>query len=289
MWSARFRRNRSVFELCDTNMLVESWHHLLKGKFLEGKRNRRVDHLLHVLVNDTIPYFIGKHRRQEFGFEGPDLEVKRRMEVESRSLSIKKESIDKVEGQAVYRVCSQSDAAQIYLVDIEAYTCDCLSFPLIDFCKHICAVQRLFPEGCTELPISTLNFSSTSILSTDSDTEDDEEELKEPTTIAEDPVRDLVNRLQHLAVRTRLSPPSHLSKSWNTLQLAVDAVLAETDFTDAEVLPPRKKIAPNEGAGWQSTQAVMGVPVKGKRQSKHTDPYSGGEQSGRKGTLEARQ
>lgn len=24
MWSARFRRNRSVFELCDTNMLVES-------------------------------------------------------------------------------------------------------------------------------------------------------------------------------------------------------------------------------------------------------------------------
>ncbi|KAJ6555681.1 hypothetical protein DFH09DRAFT_889814, partial [Mycena vulgaris] len=61
------------------------WHHLLKGKFLEGKRNRRVDHLLHVLINKAIPYFIGKHCRQDFGFEGPDLEVKRRIEVESRA------------------------------------------------------------------------------------------------------------------------------------------------------------------------------------------------------------
>ncbi|KAJ7938711.1 hypothetical protein B0H13DRAFT_1583399, partial [Mycena leptocephala] len=80
MWSARYCRDRSIFELCDTNMLVESWHHLLKGNFLEGKRNRRVDHLLHVLINSAIPYFIAKHR-QDFGFEGPDLEVKRRMEV----------------------------------------------------------------------------------------------------------------------------------------------------------------------------------------------------------------
>ncbi|KAJ7248917.1 hypothetical protein C8J57DRAFT_978585, partial [Mycena rebaudengoi] len=81
MWSAQYRKNRGVFELGDTNMLVESWHHLLKAKFLEGKRNRRVDHLLHVLLNKAIPYFIARHRRQEFGFEGPDLEVKRRSEV----------------------------------------------------------------------------------------------------------------------------------------------------------------------------------------------------------------
>jgi hypothetical protein len=58
------------------------WHHLLKGKFLEGKRYRRVDHVLHVLINSAIPCFIAKHRCQDFGFEGPDLEVKRRMEVE---------------------------------------------------------------------------------------------------------------------------------------------------------------------------------------------------------------
>ncbi|KAJ7758830.1 hypothetical protein DFH07DRAFT_725533, partial [Mycena maculata] len=105
-----------------------------------------VDHLLHVLLNKAIPYFIGKQRRQDFGFEGPDLEVKRCMEVETRALSITEDSIQKVEGEAVYCVRSQSDPSQVYSVDVEAYSCDCLPFPLIDFCKHICAVQRIFPD-----------------------------------------------------------------------------------------------------------------------------------------------
>ncbi|KAJ7491630.1 hypothetical protein B0H11DRAFT_2191316 [Mycena galericulata] len=63
-----------------------------------------------------------------------------------------------------------------------------------------------------------------------------------------------------LAVRTRLCPPSRLSDSLRALQHAVDVVLAETEFTDAEVLSARKKVAPNERSGWQSTQQVMGVP-----------------------------
>ncbi|KAJ6537430.1 hypothetical protein DFH09DRAFT_815992, partial [Mycena vulgaris] len=55
---------------------------LLKGRFLEGKRNRHFVHLLHVLINRAIPYFIDKHRCQDFGFEGPDFEGKRCIEVE---------------------------------------------------------------------------------------------------------------------------------------------------------------------------------------------------------------
>ena len=58
LWSAVYREGCSVFEQCDMNMLVEaevqyyfpinvhwkltkfhSWHHVLKGKMLEGKRN----------------------------------------------------------------------------------------------------------------------------------------------------------------------------------------------------------------------------------------------------------
>lgn len=65
-----------------------SWHHLLKGNFMQGKRNRRLDHLLHILVDKAIPYFIHRHRRQEFGFKGPDLEVKKRIDIESRSQTI---------------------------------------------------------------------------------------------------------------------------------------------------------------------------------------------------------
>ena len=39
LWSAIYRTDRNVFQLCDTNMLVEAWHHLLKGTFMQGKRN----------------------------------------------------------------------------------------------------------------------------------------------------------------------------------------------------------------------------------------------------------
>ncbi|KAJ7238876.1 hypothetical protein C8J57DRAFT_978469, partial [Mycena rebaudengoi] len=81
LWSAVFRTDRGIFEMGDTNMLVESWHHLLKGHFLEGKRNRRLDHLIHVLYDIAIPHFIARHRRQEMGFEGPDLEMKHRIQV----------------------------------------------------------------------------------------------------------------------------------------------------------------------------------------------------------------
>ncbi|KAF8961834.1 hypothetical protein BDZ97DRAFT_1641064, partial [Flammula alnicola] len=78
LWSAVFRKDRTIFQLCDTNMLVEAWHHLLKGNFMQGKRNRRLDHLIHILVDHAIPHFIHRHRRQEFGFEGGDLEVQER-------------------------------------------------------------------------------------------------------------------------------------------------------------------------------------------------------------------
>ncbi|KAJ7436515.1 hypothetical protein B0H11DRAFT_1754820 [Mycena galericulata] len=252
MWSAKFRRDRNVFELGDTNML---------------------------------------HRRQDFGFEGPDLEVKRRMEVESRALSIGKDAIEKVDSESIYRVQSQSDPSHYYSVDIEAYTCDCLSFPLIDFCKHIGAVQRLFPEVAQEVPVSSLGNVSAAPTSSDSDEDEsgDEEDLSQ-ASITEDPrILDLINSLQHLAVRTRLSPPSYFNDSLLVLKHAVDTVLDETSFADVEVLPARKKVAPNQGSDWRSTQQVMGAPVKSKRKPKHTDPYSGGEQSGRKGQPDARQ
>ncbi|KAJ7171330.1 hypothetical protein C8R46DRAFT_836856, partial [Mycena filopes] len=96
MWAGVHQTGRNIFEACDTNMLVEayvilpreplahltsvpcSWHHLLKGKFLHGKRNRRLNHLLSTLLNEVLPYYALKQRRQAIGFEGPDIEVKKR-------------------------------------------------------------------------------------------------------------------------------------------------------------------------------------------------------------------
>ncbi|KAJ7792633.1 hypothetical protein B0H13DRAFT_1675711, partial [Mycena leptocephala] len=81
MWSGLYRTERDIFEACDTNMLIEAWHHVLKGKFFHGKRNRRLDHLLSTLLTEVLPYYALKQRRQELGFEGPDIEVKKRQNI----------------------------------------------------------------------------------------------------------------------------------------------------------------------------------------------------------------
>ncbi|KAJ7590061.1 hypothetical protein C8J56DRAFT_772163, partial [Mycena floridula] len=78
MWSAVFRKGRSIYDHSDTNMLIEAWHHVLKGKFLHGKRNRRMDYLIYVLLEDVIPFYKLKQRRQDDGFEGLNLEMARR-------------------------------------------------------------------------------------------------------------------------------------------------------------------------------------------------------------------
>ncbi|KAJ7110913.1 hypothetical protein C8R44DRAFT_633670 [Mycena epipterygia] len=93
MWSAVYRKDRTIFQLCDTNMLIEAWHHVLKGKFLLGKRNRRLDHLLSTLLTEVLPYYALKQRRQDFGFEGVDIEVKKRQDVIERSKIYVKEDI----------------------------------------------------------------------------------------------------------------------------------------------------------------------------------------------------
>ncbi|KAJ7233803.1 hypothetical protein C8J57DRAFT_1090296 [Mycena rebaudengoi] len=62
MWSAVYRTSHSIFEACDTNMLVEAWHHVLNGKFLHDKWNHHLDHLLNTLVNGVLLYYTLKQQ-----------------------------------------------------------------------------------------------------------------------------------------------------------------------------------------------------------------------------------
>jgi hypothetical protein len=140
LWSAVFHQNHNIFQACDTNMLVEAyvvyylgtrspsltffdrWHHLLKGKLMQGKHNQRLDHLLHILVDQAMPYFIHRHCQQEFGFEGPDLEVKKRLDIKSRLQSITLLQIPRAspeEGNQIFFVQSQSTVGVCYQVDLD--------------------------------------------------------------------------------------------------------------------------------------------------------------------------
>lgn len=93
MWSAVHRVDRDIFEEGDTNMLVEAWHHVLKGKFLDGKRNRRLDTLVCILHDDVIRHYKLRYHRQLHGFEGPDLEAQERIQVAERAREIAREDV----------------------------------------------------------------------------------------------------------------------------------------------------------------------------------------------------
>ncbi|KAJ7238362.1 hypothetical protein C8J57DRAFT_1528679 [Mycena rebaudengoi] len=106
MWSGVYRTARNIYEACDTNMLIEA-------QIPPYKRNRRLDHLLHTLLNDVLPYYALKQRRQELGFEGPDLEVKKRKDIIKRSKVYVKDDIQQI-SDSKYLVPSQSNPSKLY-------------------------------------------------------------------------------------------------------------------------------------------------------------------------------
>jgi hypothetical protein len=268
----------------------------LKGKHLEGKRNRRLDHLLHTLVCKAVPHLIARDRCQEFGFEGPDLEVKRRLEIQALAHKIESDQITPIENtnQNEFYVRSQSNPTQQYRVDIDIYTCDCSDFPHISFCKHICAVQYHFPEQVELRPLATIfsiSGSTTQVPNIspiiDDSNNDGSDEIPDSAINGAEETTDMLNdickQLQQLAIRARFSQPQQLTEPLRALHEALQN--ATPDFESPAKLPI-KRIPPNQHS-WPETASVMGVRIKTKRKN-HVDPYSGGEQSGKKARADAR-
>jgi hypothetical protein len=61
------------FDECNLISNLIRYHHVLKSHWLDGKRNQRIDHLIHMLVEGMIPYYETRHLREVVGLEGPDL------------------------------------------------------------------------------------------------------------------------------------------------------------------------------------------------------------------------
>ncbi|KAE9393407.1 hypothetical protein BT96DRAFT_943960 [Gymnopus androsaceus JB14] len=116
--------------------------------------------LLTVLCKRYLPYYHLKQARQEAGFEGKSLEVKKQKQVIATAFNeYCIEDIQVVNDPAdldyqnglpssstpvIYLVRSKSDSTKQYQVDLELYLCSSLDFTLIHFCKHLCVVQYFF-------------------------------------------------------------------------------------------------------------------------------------------------
>ncbi|KAJ7900815.1 hypothetical protein B0H13DRAFT_1622250 [Mycena leptocephala] len=251
MWSGLYRTERDIFEACDTNMLIEAY------------------------------------RRQELGFEGPDIEVKKRQDIIKRSKVYSKEDIQQIT-DTKFIVPSKSDPTKVYEVDIDTYTCTCLDYPLILYCKHLCAVQALFDEPGTpadgpaaspHIPsLSTLNESAPSVAPTQPTLPVEPTGPSEPTT---HPFARLVEKLERLTARLR-HPRKKDSQcsSLGDLEAAVDAMLLETD--SGTVLPTAQHLAPNKSSSWAQTREAMMPGVKTKKKPAGDPSYGAGVNSGSK-------
>ena len=233
-------------------------------------------------MTEVLPYYSLKQRRQELGFEGPDIEVKKRRDILKRSKSYTREDIEEVD-DGLYLVRSQSDPSKVYEVDIDTYTCTCLDFPLICFCKHICAVQMLFDEPTASPPLqssSTLPSLSRSLSPSlsSSDVATIVIPKRNPLTLVAEKLERLASRLRHPRKKNRSVDLTDLS-ALPDLEAALDAMMIATD-NGGSVLPSAKHLAP---VVKDSTARQQMMPnVKTRRVPTGDVSYGAGASSGNK-------
>lgn len=274
--------------------MSDRWHHTLKSTFLHGKRNRRLDHLIAVLVRDVCPYFAIRYHRNRLGFEGPTLEMRKHQDIESRGKAIPAASVIIIDEQLV-EVQSQTTASVKYQVTISPSTCNCPDFPLIRFCKHIYAAQLKFPQlKWTKTLDNTKSLESTEVQHTD--TTPNNSKLRLPTesvpitssllkTAAE--IARLSSSLSIHSLKPGASQRFDVEKLVTIESLLRDALLDST--LKQPFLPPAERLPPNKKTKTETAEAYgRKVPhEKTKRKSTNTDPYSGGERSGKKAKYDA--
>jgi hypothetical protein len=208
------------------------------------------------------------------------LELRRWTDVEAGAREIPKSDILE-DDEANYRVRSRTDPHHWYNIDLHASFCNCGSFPLISFCKHISAVQTHFPQTCNLIPFRA-EPDTTQSQSGPSPGPSSGLELNIVTNADQQSDGSHFTRIGHkilgIAAQARENRLSHLTPVLLDLEAGLDEAEAP--------LPKKIPIAPNQHT-WPETAAVMVARPKTKRKT-HTDPYGGGERSGKKAKPDTR-
>ncbi len=237
------------------DLIKSSYHHLLKSKWLDGTRNRRIDHLIYVLTQRVLPdYYQSRHDRQQVGLEGWNLKEMHHLTILSHSKSILARSITQL-SNTVFHVASQTSLGCIYVVDTQALICDCLDFPRIQFCKHLAAVQTHITQISESGPSQISRHRAPELAST-----------LEGLPISCAPISNPGTQSEHLPKRERLSPNRNL---WND--------------TSKNMHHPSKRRRAQDSSNL-TTEHIGPV---GKHKLVFNNPYSGGERPGKRAKLDA--
>jgi hypothetical protein len=278
------------------------YHHVLKGTFLEGVRNRRIDHLLYALFERALPYYQYKEARCLLGFEGKTAKDKKILDIEEKAASLSKEAIIDG-GKGVFLVQSQSKPSISYHVNREGQSCTCPSFPIVKCCKHLVAVLHFFPIPPLPDSLATndededLGFPSSDGSQSDSEADlsiESDDLAFNGHASAWTEAREVLDELARLwpseDILSFAPPPSSLL---SYLKNAVSILNPDTNTTG---LPPSNHIAARQGYAsefkkangvWarrtneRKTENGLLPPRKpGQKGQYEDDPYSAGVRSG---------
>ena len=171
-------------------------------------------------------------------------------------------------------------------MDLTAYTCTCLDYPVIQFCKHLSAIQIHFPEA---VEARTIAKPAVAFDEFDDDEVEDSRPDQNIDTHSEGPASDepnilqLAQTLERMAAHLRYDKPaaprdlSHLRPLIRDLEVE----MASWSFT-ASLLPPRIPDIPPTAKGWKETQTAMMPSKKNRRKRAGDAAYGAGERSGKK-------
>jgi hypothetical protein len=283
--------------------VLSRYHHQLKSKWLGGKRNQRIDHLLHALIADMLPDYVARYDSQMLGFKGPDLAEKRWEQIRARAPEMNAVSIHDLGGD-LFSVESATDSTRKYLVDLGKLSCDCPDWPKVRLCKHVAAVSHFHGKqvGAAEVvlpktpPPNPPNPEA-------SDTRGD-------AGAATASILQNVISVSKDALIDGVPSSTETVRSLRVVEAHLTAVVRSTRSTESP-LPEKEEIPPNQrGSMWADTAKRMGATQGRKRprpstpeppatarigelnrkqaRIKFTDPYSGGVSSGRAAAPDAR-
>lgn len=154
-WSAAFQPQS--FTNMETNNYVESWHNQLKTTYLQRKKNRRVDRLVYILVNDVLPDYVQNINRMYLNIGRMSPEERRRRERKMRAEAINEEVVGTMVTEASdlgssneehgFRVNSFENENIYYEVIVEEEqmkSCNCADFTFNRIiCKHMYLLKRV--------------------------------------------------------------------------------------------------------------------------------------------------
>lgn len=126
-YASCYRSDLFMYKRTDTNMLIESFHNLLKTVFFYGKRNRRIDRLIFILTNSIQDHYKTIENQNNLGMNGPCHSVLMRQKHTFLAIKKSNDLVEKI-SDIKYNIKEGPNSKKPFSVDLVESKCSCRIF-----------------------------------------------------------------------------------------------------------------------------------------------------------------